>query len=104
MTKDSPLPPLPDTPSNYGIQPKNSLDVAFDAMLLDPSSVSLNDFSNEWGATNTEEEALMLSSVDDARLKNCIVAASVLVWGIPTMHLAWLEVCYCLLHPRQPNF
>jgi hypothetical protein len=79
-----------------------SLDDAFDVMLLDPHDVSPEDFSDEWVAANTEE-ALALSSIDDARLKECIVTASALVWGIPMMRPTQLEACYCLLHPHGPN-
>jgi hypothetical protein len=44
-----------------------------------------------------------LSDVDDARLKECALAALALFWGIPTMYLAQLNACYCLLYHHQPN-
>jgi hypothetical protein len=50
------------------------------------------------------EEALALSSFDDARLKGCIVAASALVWGIPMMRPAQHKACFYLLHPQWPNW
>jgi hypothetical protein len=68
-------------------------------MLLDPPVVSPKDFSNTWGAVDTEE-ALMLSGIYNARLKDCIVSALVSVWDVPTMCPAQLEVCYPLLHPK----
>ncbi len=80
----------------------DSLHVAFDMMILDPSSIAPDNFSDEWGASNTEE-ALALSGVDDARLKYCIVAALALGWGVLTMHQAQLKAYFCLLHPHWPN-
>jgi hypothetical protein len=79
-----------------------SLDDAFDKMLLDPHDVAPDYFSDELVTSDTEE-ALTLSSVDDAGLKECIVTASALVWGIPMMRPTQLEACYCLLHPHHPN-
>ena len=45
----------------------------------------------------------MLSGIIDTRIHNCIIAALTSVWGIPTMHPAQLEACYCLLHPHRLN-
>jgi hypothetical protein len=73
MTKDTPSPPSPGTPPILGIE-SDSLDVAFDMMLLDPSSVAPNDFSNDWGAADTEEALAVFSF--DARLKDCIVGTA----------------------------
>ncbi len=98
---DVPSPPLPFGPSAANVV-TGSLDDAFDTMLLDTPDVSPDVFSDEWDAANTEE-ALTSSSVDDARLKDCVVAALASVWGIPMMRPAQLEVCYCLLHPHRPN-
>jgi hypothetical protein len=69
----------------------------FDAMLLDPLLAFLCDFSDKWCASDTEE-ALALSIIDDARLKDCIINASASVLGVPTMHPRQLEVCFCILH------
>jgi hypothetical protein len=74
MSQDTPLPPLPDAPSEHRFD-AGALDVAFDAMLLDPTIVADCKFSDDWGATDTKD-ALALSSVEDARLKDCISAAS----------------------------
>jgi hypothetical protein len=71
-------------------------------MILNPPIVSPDNFSEEWGTTETGE-ALGLSRVDNAGLKDCIVAASASVWGVLMMHPAQLEACYCLLHPHRPN-
>ncbi len=101
MPKDTPLPPSLDAPSTANIV-TGSLDDTFDAMLLDPPIVSTKDFRNEWGAADTEE-ALALSSINDARLKHCTVAALALIWGIPMMRPTQLEACNCLLHPNCPN-
>jgi hypothetical protein len=80
----------------------DALDDAFDAMLFNPINISNDNFSVNWGASDIEE-ALALSGVDDTRLKDCIVAASASVWGIPTMHPGQLEAYFCLLHPHCPN-
>jgi hypothetical protein len=54
-------------------------------MLLNlPATVANDDFIDDWGVAD-RDGALALSSVDDARLKDSIVAASAYVWGIPTM-------------------
>ncbi len=45
----------------------------------------------------------MLSGVGDARLKDCIIAVSASVWGVPAMRPARLEACYHLLQPHLPN-
>jgi hypothetical protein len=100
MTKDTPLPPLPHAPSAASIK-TISLDDTFAAILLGPLSVLPDDFSNEWGTTNTEE-ALALSSVYDVRLKECIVAALASIWSVPMMHPAQLKACFCLLHTHRP--
>ena len=71
-------------------------------MPLDTSDIAGDDFDDGWGVADTEE-ALALSFVHDVRLKDCIVAASVSVWGIPMVCSAQLEVWYCLLHPRHQN-
>jgi hypothetical protein len=101
MSRDVPLLPSPFAPSAANIV-TSSLNDAFDAMLLDPPIVSPNNFSNKWGTADTEE-ALTLSSANDARLEDCIVAALASVWGILMMYLAQLEACYCLLHPHRLN-
>jgi hypothetical protein len=80
MSRDVPSPPLPFAPSAANVV-TGSLDDAFDVMLLEPPDVSPDDFSDEWVAANTEK-ALTLSSVDDARLKECSVPTSALVWGV----------------------
>jgi hypothetical protein len=92
----------PDAPSNHRIK-ANALNNAFDAMLLNPTTVSNDDFSDDWGAADTED-ALTLSGVNDTRLKDCIVVASASVWGIPTMPPVQLKACFpLLLHPNCPN-
>ncbi len=101
MSRGAPLLPLPFSPFAANIV-TGSLDDAFEAMLFDPPDVSPDNFSNEWGATDTEE-ALASSSVNDTRLKHCNVAGSASVVGIPVMCPAQLEACYCLLHPHHPN-
>jgi hypothetical protein len=80
----------------------NNLDNAFDAMFLHPPIVSPDNFNDDWGAVVTKQ-ALALSHVDDARLKDCIVTASASVWGIQMMRPTQLEACYRLLHPHRPN-
>ena len=72
-------------------------------MLLDTSHVVDDDLPIDWGFNNTEE-ALALSGVDGAWLKDCIVNVSASIWGVPTMHPAQLEACFRLLHPRRPNY
>jgi superfamily II DNA helicase RecQ len=101
MSQDEPSPPSPDAPSDRR-DDASALDVAFDAMLLNPTFVANGDFSDDWDATDTEE-ALAMSSVDDARLKDCIAAASASVWGVPTMRPGQLEACFRLLHSHRPN-
>ncbi len=101
MIEQTAPPPLPNYCPDCNIV-TNSLNDTFNAMLLDPPVVSPNNFSNEWGATDTEE-ALALSGVDDARLKDCIVSALASVWDVPTMRPAQIEACYHLLHPPQTN-
>ena len=101
MSQDRPQSPSPDAPPPHNIQP-DLLHLSLDAMYVDPSSVPPNNFSDEWGSVDTEE-ALALSSVDNARLKDCIIAASALVWGVLLMHPAQLKTCYRLLHHHLPN-
>jgi hypothetical protein len=101
MSRDVASPPSPFAPSTSNVV-TGSLDDPFEAMLLDPHDVSPDNFTDKWVAANTKE-ALTLSSVDDARLKECIVAALALVWGVPMMCPMQLEACYCLLHPHCPN-
>ncbi len=101
MSQDTPLPPSPDAPSEHCVE-ASALDVAIDAMLLNPSFFANGKYSDDWGTTDTEE-ALVLSSVDDARLKDCISAALASIWGIPTMRPRQLEACFCLLRPDGPN-
>ena len=99
--KIGPHRPHPMPPPLHAIQP-DVLNFAFDAMFLDTSFVPPDNFSDEWGFADTEE-ALALSSVDDARLNGCIVAASALVWGVPVMRPAQLKACYRLLRPHLQN-
>ncbi len=101
MSQDEPLPPLPDDPSDRCVV-ASALDVAFDAMLLNPTFITNGNFSDDWDATDTKE-ALAMSSVNNARLKDCIAAALASVWGAPTMRPGQLEACFCLLHPHCPN-
>jgi hypothetical protein len=101
MSQDTPSPPLPDAPSERRVD-TSALNVAFDAMLLNPTFVANGKYSDDWGATNTEE-ALALSSVDDARLKDCISVVLASIWGISMMRLGQLEACFCLLHLHHPN-
>ncbi len=75
MSEITPSPPSPDAPPERG-----ALRDKFDAMLLDTSDVVNYDFPNNWGINDTED-ALALSGVDDASLKDCIVDASASVWG-----------------------
>jgi hypothetical protein len=101
MIEPTPLPPSPNSPSTGKIV-TGSLDVAFDAILLEPLLVSPDDYADDWGAANTED-AVAFSGVDHVRLKDCIVTALALVWGIPTIRPTQLEACYHLLHPHRPN-
>ncbi len=101
MSQNHPPPRSPDASPDRDMITDN-LDDAFDAMFLHPPIVSPDDFNDDWGAVVTEQ-ALALSHIDDARLKDCIVAASASVWGIQTMRPAQLEACYHLLHPHRPN-
>jgi hypothetical protein len=89
MSRDVPLLPSPDGPSNRCVK-ANALDDAFDAMLLNPTTISNNKFIDNWGAADIEQ-ALLLSSVDDTRLKDCIVATLASVWGITTICPGLLE-------------
>jgi hypothetical protein len=73
MLQDAPSPPSPDAASDRHVD-AGALDVAFDAMLLNPTFIADSSFSDDWSVTNTGE-ALAMSSVDDVRLKDCIVAA-----------------------------
>jgi hypothetical protein len=101
MSQDESLPPSPHAPSDCRVD-ASALDVAFDTMLLNPTFVADDDFSDDWGTTDTKE-ALALSSVDDAQLKDCISAASASVWGVSAMRPGQLEACFCLIHPHRPN-
>jgi hypothetical protein len=67
MTENTPLPPLPNTPSIHGATPK-SLNLACCLMLLDPSSIAAKEFNNEWGSADTED-AIALSSLKNVWLK-----------------------------------
>jgi hypothetical protein len=73
MLKYTPSLPSLDAPSTANIV-TSSLNDAFDVILNNPPVVSPDNFSGKWGAANTEE-AILLYGVDDARLKDCIVAA-----------------------------
>ena len=101
MSRNHTSPPSPNAPSS-DVTDSCQLNSAFEAMFLDASDVAGGDFDDDWGVADTEE-ALSLSFVHDARLKDCIVAASASVWGVPTMRPTQLEVCYRLLHPHRPN-
>ncbi len=70
-----------------------ALNATFDAMLLNPTTVANNNFIDNWGKTNSDV-ALALSSVDDARLKDCIVAALASVRGVLAMCPGQLEACF----------
>ena len=72
-------------------------------MLLDCTVDADSDFIDDWGVPDTED-ALALSGIDQTRLKDCIVAASALVWGVPMMRPAQLEVCYQLFHSHRPDY
>jgi superfamily II DNA helicase RecQ len=101
MSQDVPPPPSPNAPSACHAK-AGALDAAFDAMLLDPTTVANDNFIDDLGATD-REDAMVLSSVDDAQLKDCIVAALASIWGVPTMRPGQLEACFHLLHPHRPN-
>jgi hypothetical protein len=101
MSRDAPLPPLPNAPSNCRIK-ADALNNAINPMLINATTVSTNDFSDNWGSADTED-ALALSGVDVTRPKDCIVAASASVWGVLTMHPVQLKACFDLLHPHRPN-
>ncbi len=103
MPKPTPPQPSPNFSPACNMITTDSLNSAFHAMILRPPIVSPDNFDNNWGATDTEQ-ALMASGIDNARLKECIVAASALVWGVPPMRPAQLEACYRLLHPHCPNY
>jgi hypothetical protein len=64
MSQDAPSPPSPNAASDRRVD-AGALDVAFNAMLLNPTFVADGDFSDDWGVTDTEE-ALAMSSVDAA--------------------------------------
>ena len=102
MSGNTPLPLLPNTPPAR--HPDTSkLDSAFDEMLLDHSIDAGCDFISNWGVADTEE-AMVVSSINKTRLKDCMVAVLALVLGIPTVHPTQLEACYCLLHPHPLNY
>ena len=73
MSRNHTSPPLPNALSS-NVTDSCRLDSAFKAMLLDTSDVAGGDFDNDWGVADTEE-ALALSFVHNARLKDCIVVA-----------------------------
>jgi hypothetical protein len=102
MSQDEPSPPSPDAPSDHRVN-ASALNVAFDAMLLNPTFVAGGNFSDNWGATDTKE-ALALSSVNDTQLKDCISAASasVSVWGIPTMRRGSSRHVFVYSTPTAP--
>ena len=97
--------PPPLSPNVPPARPPNTseLDSAFDEMLLDCTVNADGDFIDNWGAAETEE-ALVLTGIDETRLKDCILAASASVWGVPMMRPAQLEACYRLLHPHCPDY
>jgi len=101
MTTNPPPPRSLNIPPNGDII-ADALGGAFNAMFLHPPIVSPDDFDDDWGPAVTEQ-ALALSSVNNARLNSCIDAASASVWGILAMRPAQLEACYRLLHPYSPN-
>jgi hypothetical protein len=101
MSQNHPPPRSPDASPDRDMI-KDNLNDGFDAMFLHPPIVSPDDFNDNSGAVVTKQ-ALALSHVDNARLKDCIVAASASVWGVQTMRPAKLEACYRLLHPHCPN-
>ena len=101
MSRNHTSPPSPNAPSS-DVTDSRRLDSAFEAMFLDASDVAGGDVDDDWGVADIEE-ALALSFVHDARLKDCIAAALASVWGVRTMHPAQLEACYRLLHPHRPN-
>ena len=102
MLGKTPPPLSPDAPPAR--PPDTSkLDSTFDDMLLDRTVDADSDFIDDWGVADTEE-ALVLSGINETRLKDCIVAALASKWGIPTMRPAQLEACYHLLHPHRPDY
>jgi hypothetical protein len=101
MSRDILLPPLPDAASAFCIE-ADALDDAFNAMLLNQTTASNNNFSGNFGSAGTED-ALPPPGVDERRLKDCIVSTLSSVWGIPRMRPVQLEVCFHLLHPHRPN-
>ncbi len=56
--------PLPNVPFACHAD-AGELNATFDVMLLNPTTVTKNNFIDDWGAAN-REDALALSSVDDA--------------------------------------
>jgi hypothetical protein len=94
-----PLPPSPNAPSNHHPD-SGQLNAAFEALFLDAAHAANGDVIDNWGTVDTAE-ALALSSVDDARLRCCIVDTSASVWGVPTMRPLQIEAYYCLLHPHH---
>ena len=100
MSKNPPLPLLPNAPSNH--PDSGRLGTAFEGMFLGATPTADGDFIDNWGVVDTEE-ALALSNVNDMRLKHCIVDASASVWGVQTMRSGQLKACYHLLHPHRSN-
>ena len=71
MSRNHTSPPSPNAPSS-DVTGSRQLYSAFEAMFLDASDVAGGDFDDDWGVADTKE-ALALSFVHDARLKDCIV-------------------------------
>ena len=101
MSRNHTSPSSANAPSS-NVTDSRRLDYAFKVMFLDVSDIAGGDFDDNWGVADTEE-ALTLSFVHDARLKDCIVTASASVWGVPTMCTAQLVACYHLRHPHRLN-
>jgi hypothetical protein len=97
MTNSTPSPPLPFL-SPHDIDRGDS----FDGINSDPlPHVPDANFGN-WTNTDTDE-VVALTRCNDGRLKECIVATSTSIWGVPEMLPAQLDAVFCLLHPMKPN-
>ncbi len=70
MSRDIPLPPLPDAPSAHCVE-ADALNDAFNTMLLNQTTTSNDKFSGHFGSADAED-ALAPSRVDERRLKDCI--------------------------------
>ncbi len=101
MLRDAPLLLLPNAPSDCCIE-ANALKDVFEVMHLNQTTVSNNNFSDDWGAADTED-APALSGVNERRLNDCTVSALASVWGVLMMRPVQLKACFCLLHPHRPN-